>query len=56
MIEIKKYWVKLLSGVSAEFGVSLSELKGMDIFDFYIWVVEYEKRIDQRVSSANKEQ
>lgn len=43
------------AGLSAEFGLSITEIGAMDVFDFYVWVVEYEKRIDKRVSSADKD-
>lgn len=43
------------AGLCAEFNLSVTEINAMDVFDFYVWVVEYEKRIDKRVSSADKE-
>ena len=49
-----KYWNGLCRSVARRGGVSYTELRAMDVFEFFLTLVSFEKEIADEIEANNK--
>ena len=49
-----KFWTKIKRSISNRGGISYTELKTLDIKEFYVLLVNFEKEIDDEKAAYNK--
>lgn len=54
-IEIDLFWVDLLTKIAKDGAMSYMDLKALDVREFFIIVVNYEKSLNERINGNRKE-
>ena len=50
--DLRSYWSKLTRAIARKGGISYTELKALDVFEFFIMLANYEEEVNREIKQA----